>query len=103
MLTTLSILDAYRRSTAQAIATAPDAPVVGLGSGDNVEQRVAGYQAGIEQFLEVGGSTYSTTALCITLWPAPISGADGPARPAPMVPGAAGPGRSIAQCHRKTL
>lgn len=55
VLTTLSILDAYRRSAAQAIAPAPDAPVAGLGSGDSVGQRVAAYQAGIEQFMHLRG------------------------------------------------
>lgn len=53
VLTTLSILDAYRRSTAHAITAAPDSPVAGLASSDSVQQRVAGYQAGIEQFLQV--------------------------------------------------
>ncbi len=51
--TTLSILDAYRRSAGRAIVVAPGSVVAGLASTDSVEQRVAGYQAGIEQFLRV--------------------------------------------------
>lgn len=49
--TTLSILDAYRRSASHPIAAS--GPVAGLGSDEGVEQRVAAYQEGIRQFLQL--------------------------------------------------
>lgn len=57
VLTTLSILDAYRRSNPQVGPGVKVAPgggsVPGLGSEESVEQRVAAYQAGIQPFLRV--------------------------------------------------
>lgn len=48
--TTLAILDAYRRASSQTITAS--GPVVGLGSDESVDKRVAAYQEGIKQFLQ---------------------------------------------------
>lgn len=53
VLTTLSILDAYRKSGSQSLSVPAGSPVSMPGSGETVEQRVAAYQAQIEQFLQM--------------------------------------------------
>jgi uncharacterized protein YbbC (DUF1343 family) len=53
VLTTLSILDAYSRSADHQITPAGDSPVVDLSGSATPEERVAAYQAGIQDFLKV--------------------------------------------------